>query len=148
MLVVIFDRATSIHSSPTVSRSSSGISGADDSMPVDNVCSVIAGIFRASALRLADCVQGEPALLGVLLETLVPSSDANSFSSVEPGGAIRIREAVSDESLMSKRLRTEDALLSPSAQIAIFLFPQLGERSDLLAALTEQQHHVVLQDRD
>lgn len=77
-----------------------------------------------------------------------PKPDANSFSSVEPGGAIWIREAVSDESLMSKRLRTEDALLSPSAQIAIFLFPQLGERSNLLAALTEQQHHVVLQDRD
>lgn len=71
MLVVIFDRATSIHSSPTVSRSSPGISSADDSMPVDDVCSVIAGIFRASALRLADCVQGEPALLGVLLETPV-----------------------------------------------------------------------------
>src|SRR5580704_8596519 len=49
VLVVMFDRATSIHSSPTVSRSSSGISGADDSMPVDNVCSMIAGIFRAGA---------------------------------------------------------------------------------------------------
>ncbi len=50
-----------------------------------------------------------------------PKPEANSLSSVEPGGAICTFAAVSGLSVKPKMLRTNEALLSPSAHTAIFL---------------------------
>ena len=49
VVVESLDCATSSHSSPTVSRSSSGTAGEADSMPVATVSSEMAGFFRAIA---------------------------------------------------------------------------------------------------
>ena len=50
-----------------------------------------------------------------------PKPEANSLSSVDPGGATCTFDAVSGLSVKPKMLRTKEALLSPSAQTAIFL---------------------------
>jgi hypothetical protein len=60
--------------------------------------------------------------------------DPNSFSSVDPAGAICTRAAASEPSLRSRMLRTKATLLSPSPSTAIF-FVFFKSASDLIFLL-------------
>src|SRR4051812_38867312 len=157
----ILDWATSNHSSPIVSRSSSGISGDADSVPAVSVSLEMPGILRASAFassiafsvkppRLATCsyALSRTALEAWTMATTAPKplAGANSLSSVAPGGAIWIL-AASAPSGMSRMPRTKASDDSLSARTATFFF--FSSASDLIFLFPpEQQHEIVLEDRE
>ena len=71
---------------------------------------------------------------------------ASNLSSVEFSGRhLHPRCGIRNYRRISRRLRTNAALLSPFANTAIFRFLQIGKRFDLLAARADQQHHVMLE---
>ena len=80
--------------------------------------------------------------------TTAPKPEANSLSKVEPGGAIWTRAAASGVSESSRILRTSaDAALAVGHDRDL-LFLQVRDGLDLLAAGTDQQQHVMIEDRD
>src|SRR3954470_11041549 len=76
-----------------------------------------------------------------------PLAGANSLSSVAPGGAIWIfaASALSGMSRMPRTKASEDSL---SARTATFFFFSSASDFDLLVSGPEQQHEVVLEDRE
>ena len=132
-------------------------------MPAVSVSSEMPGNFARQRLGFVDRIQREAAALGDLLIGLVPhgpggmddgdhrakaAAGANSLSSVAPCGAIWIFAASGLSAGMSRMLRTkasDDFVLGEDGDLLLL---ELGERLDLLVAGAEQQHEIVLEDRE